>query len=79
MQKLTKFKVIYDLFTVCVYFTQQHNCKLYYIYFMIISEIQSEIGHCSCDGAKFKATQILATTPYCCMTLSLRILRLAFF
>ena len=21
---------------------------------MIISEIQSEIGHCSCDGAKFK-------------------------
>ena len=22
---------------------------------MIISEIQSEIGHCSCDGAKFKA------------------------
>ena len=25
------------------------------IYLMIISEIQSEIGHCSCDGAKFKA------------------------
>ena len=23
---------------------------------MIISEIKSEIGHCSCDGAKFKAT-----------------------
>ena len=22
---------------------------------MIISEIQSEIGHCSCDSAKFKA------------------------
>ena len=22
---------------------------------MIISEIQSEIGHCSCDGANFKA------------------------
>ena len=55
MQKLTKFKVIFDLFTVCVYFTQQQNCKLYYIYLMIISEIQSEIGHCSCDGAKFKA------------------------
>ena len=55
MQKLTKFKVIFDLFTVCVYFTQQHNCKLYYIYLMIISEIQSEIGHCSRDGAKFKA------------------------
>ena len=31
------------------------NCKLYYIYLMIVSEIQSEIGHCSCDGAKFKA------------------------
>ena len=55
MQKLTKFKVIFDLFTVCVSFTQQQNCKLYYIYLMIISEIQSEIGHCSCDGAKFKA------------------------
>ena len=55
MQKLTKFKVIFDLFTVCVYFTQQQNCKLYYIYLMIISEIQSEIGHCSCDGENFKA------------------------
>ena len=55
MQKLTKFKVIFDLFTVCVYFTYQQNCKLCYIYLMIISEIQSEIGHCSCDGAKFKA------------------------
>ena len=55
MQKLTKFKVIFDLFTVCVYFIQQHNCKLYYIYLMIISKIQSEIGHCSCDSAKFKA------------------------
>ena len=53
MQKLTKFKVIFDLFTVCVYYIQQQNCKLYYIYLMIISEIQSEIGHCSCDGAKF--------------------------
>ena len=55
MQKLTKFKVIFDLLTVCVYFIQQQNCKLYYIYLMIISEIQSEIGHCSCDSAKFKA------------------------
>ena len=55
MQKLTKFKVTFDLFTVCVYFIQQQNCKLYYIYLMIISEIQSEIGHCSCDSAKFKA------------------------
>ena len=55
MQKLTKFKVIFDLFAVCVSFLQQQNCKLYYIYLMIISEIQSEIGHCSCDSAKFKA------------------------
>ena len=55
MQTLTKFKVIFDLFTVCVYFIQQQNCKLYYIYLMIISETQSEIGHCSCDSAKFKA------------------------
>ena len=55
MQKLTKLKVIFDLFTVCVYFIQQQNCKLYYIYLMIISEIQSEIGHCSCDSAKLKA------------------------
>ena len=47
MQKLTKFKVIFDLFTVCVYFIQQQNCKLYYIYLMIISEIQCEIGHYS--------------------------------
>ena len=42
MQKLTKFKVIFDLFTVCVYFIQQQNCKLNYIDLMIISEIQSE-------------------------------------
>ena len=55
MQKLTKFHVIFDLFTVCVYFIQQQNCKLYYIYLMIISEIQSEIGHYSCDSPKFKA------------------------
>ena len=55
MQKLTKFKVIFDLFIVCVYFIQQQNCKLYYIYLMIISENQSEIGHYSCDSAKFKA------------------------
>ena len=54
-QKLTKFKVIFDLFTVCVYFIQQQKCKLYYIYLMIISEIQSEIGR-SCDSAKFKAS-----------------------
>ena len=55
MQKFTKFKVIFDLFTVCVYFIQQQNCKLYNIlYLMFISEIQSEIGHCSCDSAKFK-------------------------
>ena len=55
MQKLTKFKVIFGLFIVCVYFIQQQNCKLYYIYLMIISEIQSEIGHSSFDSAKFKA------------------------
>ena len=55
MQKLTKFKVIFDLFTVRVYFIQRQNCKLYYIYLMIISETQSEIGHYSCDSAKFKA------------------------
>ena len=55
MQKLTKFKVIFDLFTVCVYFIQQQNCKLYYIYLIIFSEIQCEIGHCSCDSAKYKA------------------------
>ena len=57
MQKLTKFKVIFDLFTVCVYFIQQQNCKLYYIFRMIISEIQSEIGHCSCDSAKIQSTR----------------------
>ena len=55
MQKLTKFKVIFDLFIVCVYFIQQQNFKLYYIYLMIISETQSEIGHCFRDSAKFKA------------------------
>ena len=71
MQKLTKFKVIFDLFTVCVYFIQQQNCKLYYIYLMIISEIQSEIGHCSCDSAKFKAPADLSHHAILCMTLSL--------
>ena len=72
MQKLTKFKVIFDLFTVCVYFIQQQNCKLYYIYLMIISEIQSEIGHCSCDSAKFKAPADFSHHAILCMTLSLR-------
>ena len=71
MQKLTKFKVIFDLFTVCVYFIQQQNCKLYYIYLMIISEIQSEIGHCSCDSAKFKAPADFSHNAILCMTLSL--------
>ena len=71
MQKLTKFKVIFDLFTVCAYFIQQQNCKLYYIYFMIISEIQSEIGHCSCDSAKFKAPADFSHHAILCMTLSL--------
>ena len=71
MQKLTKFKVIFDLFTVCVYFIQQQNCKLYYIYLMIISEIQSEIGHCSCGSAKFKAPADFSHHAILCMTLSL--------
>ena len=72
MQKLTKFKVIFDLFTVCVYFIQQQNCKLYYIYLMIISEIQSEIGHCSCDSVKFKAPADFGHHAILCMTLSLK-------
>ena len=71
MQKLTRFKVIFDLFTVCVYFIQQQNCKLYYIYLMIISEIQSEIKHCSCDSAKFKAPADFSHHAILCMTLSL--------
>ena len=75
MQKLTKFKVIFDLFTVCVYFIQQQNCKLYYIYLMIISEIQSEIGHCSCDSAKFKAPADFSHHAILCMTLSLIVYR----
>ena len=57
VQKLTKFKVIFDLFIVCVYFIQQQNCKLYYIYLMIVSEIQSEIGHYSCDSEKIQSTR----------------------
>ena len=72
MQKLTKFKVIFDLFTVCVYFIQQQNCKLYYIYLMIISEIQSEIGQRSCDSAKFKAPADFSHHAILCMTLSLK-------
>ena len=71
MQKLTKFKVIFDLLTVCVYFIQQQNCKLYCIYLMIISEIQSEIGYCSCDSAKFKAPADFSHHAILCMTLSL--------
>ena len=77
MQKLTKFKVIFDLFTVCVYFIQQQNCKLYYIYLMIISEIQSEIGHCSCDSAKFKAPADFSHHAILCMTLSLRVVEIS--
>ena len=77
MQKLTKFKVIFDLFTVCVYFIQQQNCKLYYIYLMIISEIQSEIGHCSCDSAKFKAPADFSHHAILCMPLSLNRAELA--
>ena len=73
MQRLTKFKVIFDLFTVCVYFIQQQNCKLYYIYLMIISEIQSEVGHCSCDSAKFKAPADFRHHAILCMTLSLNL------
>ena len=71
MQKLTKFKVIFDLFTVCVYFIQQQNCKLYYIYLMIISEIQSIFGHCSCDSAKIKAPAEFSHHAILLLTLSL--------
>ena len=39
---------------------------------MIISEIQSEIGHCSCDSAKFKAPADFSHHAILCMTLSLR-------
>ena len=74
MQKLSKFKVIFDLFTVCVYFIQQQNCKLYYIYLMIISEIQSEVGHCSCDSAKFKSPADFSHHAILFMTLSLKCL-----
>ena len=38
---------------------------------MIISEIQSEIGHCSCDSAKFKAPADFSHHAILCMTLSL--------
>ena len=71
MQKLTKFKVIFDLFNVCVYFIQQQNCKLYYIYLMIIYEIRIEIGHCSCDSAKFKAPADFSHHAILFLTLSL--------
>ena len=76
MQKLPKLKVIFDIFTVCVYFIQQENCRLYYIYLMIISEIQSEIGHCSCDSAKFKAPADFSQHAILCMTLSLSLLEI---
>ena len=74
MQKLTKFKVIFDLFTVCVYFIQQQNRKLYYIYLMIISEIQSEIGHCSFDSAKFKAPADFSHHAILARRISLKVL-----
>ena len=67
MQKLTKFRVIFDLFTVCVYFIQQQNCKLYYIYLMIISEIKfrAKLDIVLVIAQNSKHPQILATTPYC--------------
>ena len=39
---------------------------------MIISEIQSEIGHCSCDSAKFKAPADFSHHAILFMTLSLK-------
>ena len=39
---------------------------------MIISEIQSEIEHCFCDSAKFKAPADFSHHAILCMTLSLR-------
>ena len=38
---------------------------------MIISEIQSEIGHCSCDSAKLKEPADFSHHAILCMTLSL--------
>ena len=72
VQKLTKFKVIFDLFTVCVYFIQQQNCKLFYIYLMNISETQSKTEHYSCDSAKFKATADFSHHAKLFLTLSLK-------
>ena len=45
---------------------------------MIISEIQSEIGHCSYDSAKFKAPADFSHHAILCMTLSLSIFGLNF-
>ena len=38
---------------------------------MIISDIQREIGHCSCDSAKLKAPADFSHHAILCMTLSL--------
>ena len=67
-QILTKFKVIFDLFTVCVYmyFIQRHNCKLYYQYLMIFFlkfRVKLDIVIVTLHNSKLP--QILATTPYC--------------
>ena len=44
---------------------------------MIISEIQSEIGHCSCDSAKFKAPADFSHHAILCMPLSLKRMKFA--
>ena len=46
-------------------------CKLYNTYLMIISEIQSEIGHCSCDSAKYEAPANFSHHAILFFTLSL--------
>ena len=63
---------IWLIYCFCI-FHQQQKCKPYYIYLMIISEIQSEIGHCSCDSTKLKAPADFSHHAILCMTLSLRI------
>ena len=65
MQKLTKFKVIFDLFSVCVYFIQQQIVNYITYILLLFLKFRAKLDIVLVTAQNSKHPQILADTPYC--------------
>ena len=64
MQKLTKFKVTFDLFTVCVFFIQQQIVNYITYILRLFLKFRAKLDIVLVTAQKSKHPQILAATPY---------------